>query len=53
MTKRCKHCRSEIREINFGFGPEWMHVKPKVSFPTERNGGAWLYCKGQVAEPED
>lgn len=53
IRQRCKHCKDEIRKVNFALGEEWMHVEPNASFPTERKGTMWRHCKRSVAEPED
>lgn len=48
---RCLNCGDVIRRINYALGPQWMHVDPAASFPTERKGSAWRHCRRQVAEP--
>lgn len=48
---RCLHCNQQVRRINYALGPEWMHVEPGASFPTERKGTAWRYCRKSVATP--
>lgn len=50
--KRCKRCKHPIRIINYLLGPTWMHIDLRASFPTERKGTAWRYCKIHVAEPD-
>lgn len=47
----CLHCMLPIREINFALGPKWMHIDPNASFPTEKKGTAWEYCRRTRAEP--
>lgn len=48
----CRHCGQPVQQINYSFGGKtWMHVEPNASFPTERKGTAWRYCKTQIAEP--
>lgn len=49
---RCKHCHHVIRKIVYALGEKWMHVDVNASFPTERKGTAWEYCKMVRAEPE-
>lgn len=46
---RCLNCNAPVRVINYAMGPLLMHIDPHASFPTERKGTAWRYCKRQVA----
>lgn len=48
----CVNCGHTIRLINYALGEKWMHVKPRASFPTERKGSAWWYCRQVVATPD-
>lgn len=26
VVTQCKHCSVEIRQFNYGMGPEWLHI---------------------------
>lgn len=49
----CIHCREPLAVINYSLGDMWMHVTPGASFPTERKGTAWRYCRLSVATPKE
>lgn len=47
-VRRCKHCRVEVRLVNYALGPSWRHVVPGGSF-----GSEYLRCRLTEAEPEE
>lgn len=53
MRKSCANCGKPVELINYAMGPEWMHIAEGASFPTERKGTAWRYCRTTVAAPAE
>lgn len=47
-VRRCKHCRVEVRLVNYALGPSWVHVVPGGSF-----GSGYRSCRLTEAEPEE
>lgn len=44
---RCRHCHTEIVQINYGSGPVWMHHDPDFPYP-------YQICKpAPLAEPTE
>lgn len=45
MGTRCRNCGNEIRQYNYGIGPEWLHIATP---------GPYKICKtAPVAEPSE
>lgn len=52
-VKTCKNCGEPVMKVNYAFGPEWAHFLVGSSFPTERRGNAWRWCRTTLAEVEE
>lgn len=53
MRDTCLFCGQTVARINYAMGPEWMHIDPAASFPTQHKGTAWRYCRAQIATPKE